>query len=315
MKKNTRVIVRREFEPAERRELTVAERSRLAGKVGLIAGGGRFPIYFAKSARAKGMTVVGVAVRGHADLEIAEAVDRCRWVGLAHLGAMINAFKQENVRTIVMAGKIYKTDLFRPWRWIRYAPDFRMLRAWFSRNRGDNRDDSLLLMITQEMRKDGIELASALEVCPELLVKAGMLTRRKPTKKEIDDIAFGWRMAKEMGRLDIGQTVAVRDVAVLAVEAIEGTDRAIQRAGELCPAGGFTVVKVAKPRQDMRFDVPTIGVATVETVAKAGGHVLAVEADKTILIDAQQAVARADELGLSIVSLTEADAKELTSAA
>src|SRR5262249_51848491 len=140
-----------------------------------------------------------------------------------------------------------------------------------------------LLAAIQEFEKEGFRLASALDFCPELLVREGQLTRRGPTPREQLDIEFGWELAKEMGRLDVGQSVAGCDRAVPAVEAIEGTDRAILRAGELCRGGGFTVVKVAKPKQDMRFDVPTVGVQTIDSMRIAGGRVLAIEAHKTIL--------------------------------
>jgi DUF1009 family protein len=150
---------------------------------------------------------------------------------------------------------------------------------------------------------------SALDLCPELLVQAGTLTRRRPTAREEADIQFGWDLAREMGRLDVGQSVVVKERAVLAVEAIEGTDQAILRAGKLCPAGGFIVVKVAKPQQDMRFDVPTVGGSTIESMHQAGGRVLAIEAGRTILIDPEQTVALADRLGISIVARTELPAK------
>ena len=145
-----------------------------------------------------------------------------------------------------------------------------------------------MLGVIDEFAADGIAFESALDLCPELLVRPGVLTRRPPTAAEEADIEFGWELAKEMGRLDVGQSVAVKERAVLAVEAIEGTDRAIARAGELCRAGGFVVVKVAKPQQDMRFDVPTIGCSTIETLHRAGGRVLAIEAGKTILIDEER---------------------------
>jgi DUF1009 family protein len=135
-----------------------------------------------------------------------------------------------------------------------------------------------------------------------LLVRPGVLTRRQPTAREQADIDYGWNLAKEMGRLDVGQSVAVRDRAVLAVEAIEGTDAAIRRAGGLCPTGGFVVVKVAKPQQDMRFDVPTVGPSTIRSIQAAGGKVLAIEAGKTILIDEADTVRLADEAGITIVS-------------
>ena len=200
-----------------------------------------------------------------------------------------------------MAGKIHKVRMNTPFRLWRLMPDWRTLRAWFRRDR-DNKDDSILLGIIAEFAADGMTFASALDLCPELLVKNGTLTRRGLSSREEGDVAFGWVLAKEMGRLDVGQSVAVREKAVLAVEAIEGTDQAIQRAGQLCPRGGFVVVKVAKPQQDMRFDVPTVGAATIETMRQAGARVLAIEADKTIILDQDQTVALADQYGISIVA-------------
>jgi DUF1009 family protein len=272
--------------------------------IGLLAGSGRFPVVFAHKARELKLTVVCVGVRHEAPTELSGLVQRMHWAGVARLGRMIRCFKREGVRQVVMAGKIHKTAMHAPWRFFRYWPDWRFLRFWLSRRRRDNRDDSLLLGVIEEFAKDGIAVTSALDLCPELLVQAGVLTRRAPTAREEADIAFGWELAKEMGRLDVGQSVAVRERAVLAVEAIEGTDRAILRAGQLCPRGGFVVVKVAKPQQDMRFDVPTVGCATIETLHQAGGRVLAIEADKTILLDREQTIALADRYGLTIVALS-----------
>jgi DUF1009 family protein len=269
----------------------------------LLAGGGRFPVVFAEKTRSLGIPVVCVGIRHEAPPELAGLVRRFHWAGVAKLGRMIRCFKREGVREAVMAGKVRKTAMHAPWRILRYLPDWRFVRFWLGRNRRDNRDDTLLLGLIREFARDGITFASALDLCPELLVRPGLLTRRAPTAREEADITFGWELAKEMGRLDVGQSVAVRERAVLAVEAIEGTDRAILRAGELCPRGGFVVVKVAKPQQDMRFDVPTVGRSTVETLHRAGGRVLAVEAGKTILLDQEQTVALADRYGLTIVAL------------
>jgi DUF1009 family protein len=177
-----------------------------------------------------------------------------------------------------------------------------LLRGWYLKPRSDNRDDTLMRGLINEFARDGLTIASALDLCPELLVKPGVLTRRRPTAAEMRDIEFGWNIAKEMGRLDVGQSVAVKDRAVVAVEAIEGTDCAILRAGELCRAGGFIVIKVAKPAQDRRFDVPTVGCTTIETMAKARGKVLAIEAEQTIVLDQEQTIALADRLGISIVA-------------
>ena len=271
--------------------------------VGLLAGSGRFPIIFAEKARSLGMRVVCVGIRYEASPELANLVDRFYWAGVAHLGRMIRCFQREGVASAVMAGKVTKAVMHTPWRLLTLLPDWRTIRVWYRRTRRDNRDDSLLLAAIGEFAADGIQFASALDLCPELLVSAGVLTRRQPTSREEDDISFGWELAKEMGRLDVGQSVSVKERAVLAVEAIEGTDRAIARAGELCRVGGFVVVKVAKPKQDMRFDVPTVGCATIESIHQAGGRVLAIEAGKTIVIDQAQTVALADRYGISIVAL------------
>ncbi len=273
-----------------------------AAPVGLLAGSGRFPIVFAEKARQLGIPVVCVGIRDEASPELQLLAAHFYWSGVARMGRMIHCFRRENVRHVVMAGKIQKTRMHLPWRWLRLLPDWRTLRFWLWRRRRDNRDDTLLLGMIDEFAADGLTFASALDYCPELLVQATILTRRRPSAAEETDIEFGWQLAKEMGRLDVGQSVAVRERAVLAVEAIEGTDRAILRAGELCRRGGFVVVKVAKPQQDMRFDVPTVGTDTIETMRRAGGRVLAIEAGKTIVIDQDQTVALADRYGITIVA-------------
>jgi DUF1009 family protein len=272
-------------------------------RIGLLAGSGRLPLVFAKKARQLGLAVVCIGIRNEAAPELAQLVDRFYWAGIARLGRMIRLFKRERIEQIVMAGKIRKAVMHTPWRILRFWPDWRAMRFWYSRRRPDNRDDSLLLDVIAEFASEGIRFASALDLCPELLVRPGILTRRPPSSAENADIGFGWNLAKEMGRLDVGQSVAVKERAVLAVEAIEGTDQAICRAGELCPVGGFVVVKVAKPSQDMRFDVPTVGSSTIRTMHQAGGRVLAIETGKTIILDEQDTIALADRLGISIVAL------------
>lgn len=274
----------------------------VAAPIGLLAGWGRFPILFAEKAKMLGHPVVCVGLRDEADPRLEEMVDRFYWSGIAKLGWMIRCFKREKVHSIVMAGKIHKVKMQASFRVLRYLPDWRMIKAWWLSGRRDNKDDTLMLQLIDEFAKDGMTFASALDYCPELLMKEGVPTRRKPSPSEQADIAFGWELAKEMGRLDVGQSVAVRERAVLAVEAIEGTDQAILRAGQLCPRGGIVVVKVAKPTQDMRFDVPTVGRQTVESMHKAGARVLAVEADKTIVIDEAETIALADHYGIAIVA-------------
>jgi DUF1009 family protein len=272
------------------------------GPVGLLAGWGRLPIVFATKARQTGVPLYCVGLRGEASPELADLVDSFAWCGPLRLGRMIRLFRRAGVRRVVMAGKVSKAKyLYRPWRLLRLIPDLRVVRAWYFRPRCDNRDDTLLLALVDEFARDGIAFDSALTYCPELFVRPGTLTRRGPSAAELTDIEFGWGVAKKMGELDVGQSVAVKDRAVIAVEAIEGTDRAIARAGELCRSGGFVVVKVAKPQQDMRFDVPTVGCSTIETLHRSRGRVLAIEAGKTIVIDKEQTVALADRYGISIV--------------
>jgi DUF1009 family protein len=205
-----------------------------------------------------------------------------------------------------MAGKIHKVRLYQPWAWLKHLPDWRGIRTFYphfiARNK-DRRDDTLLTAIVEAFAEDGIKFGPATDYAPELLVKHGQLTRRGPTAAQEKDIQFGWRLAKEIGRLDVGQSVVVKDQTAIAVEAIEGTDECIRRAGTLCRAGGFTVVKTAKPQQDMRFDVPTIGVWTLEAMADAGGKLLAIEAGRTILIDETAFLKFADEHGIAVVAL------------
>jgi UDP-2,3-diacylglucosamine hydrolase len=271
--------------------------------IGLLAGSGRFPILFAQAARLQGLKVACVGIKYEAPAELRDLCASYETVGVARLGRMIRVFGRQDVRQIVMAGKVTKNVMYKPWRFVQLCPDYRMFRMWYFRNRKDNRDDSILLAVIAEFERDGMSFASALDYCPELLVNEGLLTRRPPTARERDDIAFGWQLAKEMGRLDVGQSVAVKEKAALAIEAIEGTDRCIERAGSLCRAGGWTLVKVAKPQQDMRFDVPTIGVATIDNLYKAGARVLAIEAGKTIVIDQPDVIDLANQYGLTIVAL------------
>ncbi len=275
-----------------------------AEAVGLLACAGRFPIVFAEKARELGVPVVCLGIAGMADPALKGICTEFRWMRRASLGFVIRNFRRAGVRRWTMAGKFHKHELLKPWRLIQFLPDWRMVRFWFFRPRQANNDDSILLGLIHEFRSHGLECVSALELCPELLVREGVLTRRRPTAAEERDIRVGWALAREMGRLDVGQSVMIRDRAVVAVEAIEGTDRAILRAGELCAGGGFVVVKVAKPAQDMRFDVPTVGVQTIESMRTAGGRVLAIEAGKTILIDEVETIARADRYGIALTALT-----------
>jgi DUF1009 family protein len=274
--------------------------------IGLLAGSGRFPILFAQAAREQGYEVCCVGIRYEAPEELRTLCNTFELCSVSRLGGIIRAFKRWGVKRVVMAGKVTKSVMYTPFRLLRLWPDLRMIRFWYGALRDDRRDDSILLRLIAEFEVDGMTVDSALDYCPELLVKDGVLTRRAPSARELEDVRFGWALAKEMGRLDVGQSVAVKEQAALAVEAIEGTDRCIERAGQLCRAGGWTLVKVAKPEQDMRFDVPTVGTSTIENLHKARARVLAIEAGRTIVIDQPDVVDLADRYGMTIIALTDA---------
>jgi UDP-2,3-diacylglucosamine hydrolase len=274
--------------------------------VGLVAGWGRYPIVVAEALRRQGYRIYCVALKDHADAALEKICYDVQWTGLAKIGHAIRYLKRNGVEEAVLAGKVFKLRLFQPRGWIKLVPDWRTVRIFWSHFVGtkhDRRDDTLLMAIVQAFGDDGVTIRPATDYAPELLVKFGQLTRLGPTRAQQKDIEFGWRLAKEIGRLDIGQSVIVKDRACLAVEAIEGTDECIRRAGQLCAGGGFTVVKLAKPQQDMRFDVPTVGLWTLETMKAAGAKMLAVEAGKTILVDEPAFLDFANRNQLIVVSL------------
>jgi DUF1009 family protein len=287
-------------------EQKAVEAIALKQKIGLVAGWGDFPVVIAQTLVDQGHEVHCCAVRGHADPVLEQICTSYRVFGMGRMGGQVRFLRNAGVRQATMAGKIFKTLLFqRRLDLLKHFPDFTFWRHFYpvyiSKTK-DRRDDTLLNTVVQLYSSGGIEFAPATDFAPELLVQAGVLTKKQPNASQQKDIAFGWEMAKQMGGLDIGQTVVVKDQAVMAVEAIEGTDACIRRAGELCQ-GGFTVVKVAKPNQDMRFDVPTIGKSTIESIHAAGGNVLAVEGGKTILLGSEETIAMADRLGVIVVAV------------
>lgn len=278
----------------------------LPRKVGLIAGWGDFPIVVAKALKDAGVEVYCVMLHGHADPELAQHCTRIQWLGVTKLGGKIRFFRRHGVQHVTMAGKLFKTLMFQKFAWLRHLPDLHFLRYFYNHfltNRAGRNDDELMLTIIKAFNDSGIEMAAATDYAPSLLIGNGVLTHQEINEYQWQDITFGWQMAKEMGRLDVGQTVIVHSRAVIAVEAVEGTDACIERAGQLCPVGGFTVVKVAKPQQDMRFDVPTIGIQTLENIRAAGGRILAIEAEKTIVLNQDQVIQYANDHQISIIAL------------
>jgi len=276
-------------------------------KIGLVAGWGRYPIVVAQALKAQGYEVHCIGLKNHVDAALREVCDSFAIQSVARMGSHIRFFHRRGITQATMAGKVFKHKvLFARFGWLSLVPDLTTIRAFFplfilgKKNRSD---DTLLTVVVDWFARSGITMAPATDFAPQLLARPGQLTRRGPTAAEQRDIEFGWSLAKEIGRLDIGQSVAVKGRAPIAVEAIEGTDACIRRAGELCPQGGFTVVKVAKPQQDMRFDVPTIGIGTIQSLIAAHASVLAIEAHKTIIVDEREVIALANQHHLAIVAL------------
>ncbi len=279
-------------------------------RIGLIAGWGRYPLYLAEALKEAGYQVYGLGVLNHVDPEFASHCEDYQTLGLGRMQTALRFFRKHEVFDATMAGKIEKKILFNPWFLWKQLPDFFTIRTFlpmFWTRRKDCKDDTLMTAFVEAFARNGITFLPGTDFAPELLVKRQKLTRLGPTAAQWKDICFGWQIAKEMGRLDIGQSVCIKNQAVLAVEAIEGTDECIRRAGSLCTSGGFAIVKVAKPQQDMRFDVPTFGLQTMQTMLQSGARVLAIEAGKTIFIDKQEVIEFADQHKFIIVSITEKD--------
>jgi DUF1009 family protein len=264
-------------------------------RIGLIAGSGRFPVLFAETARRNGVQVVAVAHRGETDERLADVVDAITWVVPGQLQALINALRAGGVRRTVMVGGIAKPKLFRE-----FQPDERAIAAIM--RVGKLRDDLLLRALAEELENEGIPVVESTLFLQEIVPKPGVLSRRSPTDEEWQDIRFGFRAAKLIGRFDIGQSVVVRGGAVVAVEGIEGTDATIRRAGQLVN-GDIVVVKACKPTQDLRFDLPAIGPETVRTIVEMRGRALAVEAGRTVVLDRDEMLALADAADLAVVAV------------
>jgi len=262
--------------------------------LGLIAGEGAFPLDVARAARRAGRRVAAVAFRERTDPRIADEVTDVTWIHPGEVTAGLAAFRAAGVRELVMVGKVPKADLLRDPQALRLDSHASQLMDELA----DRRDDTILLRIADVLESIGIRLLPQWALLPDALAGEGPLGRIAPTPAQETDIAFGFPIAKKLGELDIGQTVVVKDRAVLALEAIEGTDLAIRRAGTLAPDG--VVVKVAKPGQDPRFDVPTIGLRTVEVLAEARCAVLAFEAGATVVLERDALVAAADARGIAV---------------
>lgn len=260
---------------------------------GLIAGNGRFPFLVIDGARRVGVELAVVAIKEETDPEIEKVVSNITWVGIGQLGKMISFFKGNGVTQAIMAGQVKHVQIFSG-----AIPDMRMVKMLWNLPRRNT--DALIGGVADEMAKEGIELIDSTHFIKDQLAASGVLTKRKPTNLEISNIEYGLHIADEIARLDLGQTIVVRGKACVAIEAMEGTDATIRRAGELAN-GKLTVIKVAKPDQDMRFDVPVVGVPTIQTMIDAGATCLSVTAGKTLIFDHDEMIKLADAKKITIV--------------
>jgi DUF1009 family protein len=240
--------------------------------LGLIAGEGVFPVLVARGARAAGRRVVCAALARNAWPELADEVDEFRWVGITRLGRWIDVLRRGGCEEAIMVGRVHKSAMYDRWRYFRYIPDARTVRVWFTTMRHDKRPGT-----------------------------PGVMTRRQPTDAQWIDIKAGWDQCSALSRMDIGQAIAVLNRDVIAVEALEGTNAMIERAGQLCRVGGWTLIKVSNSEQDMRMDVPSIGTTTIEKLHAARAGCLVLEAGKTILLEKQKVLELADRCKIAVV--------------
>jgi DUF1009 family protein len=263
--------------------------------LGLIAGNGSFPILLAQEARRHGTKIVAVALKEEADRSIEAQADAVTWLSLGQLGKTIDFFKTHQVARAIMAGQVKHTQLFKD-----IVPDFRAVKLLG--RVANKKAESLLGAVIQEFKDEGIEFLSSATYLEHWLAPEGLMTQRRPTKEEEADIAFGLDLARVIAGQDVGQTVVVKDRSVVAVEAMEGTDACIRRAGEVA-GPGCVVVKVARPKQDLRFDIPVIGSRTLDSLKQAKAQVLAVEAGKTLLLDKDALLKDANAAQLTLTGL------------
>ncbi len=266
-------------------------------RLGLIAGRGTFPYLVAEEARASGCEVYTAALSGEAPSNIDQVSNKVLWVKLGELGKLAKFFQHETVNEAIMAGNVSKPQLFSG----NVRPDFEMVKVLSHLKNW--KDESLLSAIADYLEQKGIRVIDSTTYLNNALPEEGVLTKRQPTKKEWEDIAFGFQMAKQVAGLDIGQTVVVKERCVVAVESIDGTDETIRRGGRLAEKGAV-VVKVARPKQDMRFDVPAVGLETINSAVASGISAIAIEAGRTIFFDGKDAIQIANQHKLAIVSVS-----------
>jgi hypothetical protein len=269
--------------------------------VGLIAGSGRLPFLVARGVLDEGRPLVVVGLRGLASTRLRDLASEFVWGSITRISAWLRALKRRGIHEAVMIGGVRKKQIYSPLRLLRFVPDLRTARLWYFRVRKDKRDNAILLAVADELRKEGIELVSSVKYCTEHLADEGLMTQTPIPRGAEEDVEFGWRIARASADLDIGQSIAVKERDIVAVEAMEGTDAMIRRAGRVCRVGGWTLVKVARPKQDMRFDVPTVGPGTLRNLKDAKCICLVIEAGKTLIVDKPATLALADRLKIAVV--------------
>ena len=267
---------------------------------GLIAGNGRFPFLVLEGARSQGIDMAVIALKEEASPELEQAAKRVHWVSLGELSKTIDLMHQEGVTQAVMAGQVKHNKIFSSIR-----PDWKLAKLLFSLPRKNT--DALIGAVARVLEDEGIRLVDSTLFLKPLLPEAGVLTRRAPNEHEAEDIAYGRGLAQQIAGMDIGQTVVISDRACIAVEAMEGTDEVIARAARIADGKPLVVVKVSKPKQDMRFDVPVVGLPTVAAMKAAGATALAVDAQRTLFFDRVALVAAADQAGIAIQAFAPAE--------
>ena len=265
-------------------------------RYGLIAGNGRFPFLVLEAARSQGIEMVVAAIKEETSPDIEQHAKTVHWMSLGQLGKLIKTFKAEGVTRAVMAGQVKHKQIFSS-----IIPDLKMIQLLASL--ATKNTDSLIGGVARFLENEGIQLLDSTLFLRPLLPDPGVLTSRAPTDEEQRDLNYGYRLARELGRLDLGQTVVVSDAACIALEAMEGTDAVMERAASLVAGRSLRVVKLAKPNQDLRFDVPVIGVPTVKLMARLGVSAIAIEAGKTLMIDRDELVREANTRGIAIVAV------------
>jgi UDP-2,3-diacylglucosamine hydrolase len=265
-------------------------------KIGLIAGNGRFPFLVLEGARAEGVEMAVAAIKEETDPAIENIARTVEWISVGHLGKLIKFFKREGVTRAIMAGQVKHVQIFK----LNALPDLRMARMLARLKRRNT--DALIGAIAGELESEGVTLIDSTTFLQPLMAREGVLTSRAPNRREMADIEYGLGVATELARLDLGQTIVVKSEAVVALEAMEGTDATIRRASELVRGRPLTVVKVAKPDQDMRFDVPVIGSNTVETLRACNVTAMSITADKTLIFDRDETIAAANRKRVAIIA-------------